>query len=49
MIAGAMRGAGDASTALYLFGLSAGQRCLLEGRATVVLDAGGHLLKQLTP
>ena len=33
--------AGDAATALYSFDLSALGRCLLEGRATVVLDAGG--------
>lgn len=38
------RMAGDASTALYSFELSAAQRCLLEGRATVVLDAKGHLI-----
>ncbi len=37
------RMAGDASTALYSFELSAAQRCLLEGRATVVLDAKGRL------
>jgi len=35
------RMAGDASSALYSFELSAAQRCLLEGRATVVLDAKG--------
>ncbi len=35
--------AGDESTALYSFDLSANQRRLLEGRATVVLDAGGRL------
>jgi predicted hotdog family 3-hydroxylacyl-ACP dehydratase len=39
------RMAGDASTALYSFELSAAQRCLLEGRATVVLDAKGRLKK----
>jgi predicted hotdog family 3-hydroxylacyl-ACP dehydratase len=33
--------AGDAATALYSFELSAAERCLLEGRATVVLDAKG--------
>jgi predicted hotdog family 3-hydroxylacyl-ACP dehydratase len=35
--------AGDESTALYSFDLSADRRCLLKGRATVVLDAGGRL------
>lgn len=35
--------AGDESTALYSFDLSANQHRLLEGRATVVLDAGGRL------
>jgi predicted hotdog family 3-hydroxylacyl-ACP dehydratase len=39
--------AGDASTALYSFDLSAAQRTLLEGRATVVLDARGR--GRLTP
>jgi predicted hotdog family 3-hydroxylacyl-ACP dehydratase len=41
--------AGDASTALYSFELSADRRRLLEGRATVVLDASGRLTGQLTP
>jgi predicted hotdog family 3-hydroxylacyl-ACP dehydratase len=41
--------AGDASTALYGFALNADQRCLLEGRATVVLDAGGLLKGYQTP
>jgi predicted hotdog family 3-hydroxylacyl-ACP dehydratase len=41
--------AGDASTALYSFNLSADQRCLLEGRATVVLDAGGRLTGNRAP
>jgi predicted hotdog family 3-hydroxylacyl-ACP dehydratase len=41
--------AGDASTALYSFDLSADQRCLLEGRATVVLDAGGRLTGYQAP
>lgn len=35
--------AGDESTALYSFDLSADRRRLLEGRATVVLDGGGRL------
>jgi predicted hotdog family 3-hydroxylacyl-ACP dehydratase len=39
--------AGDASTALYSFDLSAAQRTLLEGRATVVLDARAR--GRLTP
>ena len=41
--------AGDESTALYSFDLSAGQRRLLEGRATVVLDAGGRLTGSPAP
>jgi predicted hotdog family 3-hydroxylacyl-ACP dehydratase len=41
--------AGDASTALYSFSLSTGERCLLEGRATVVLDAGGRLTGDSAP
>lgn len=41
--------AGDTSTALYSFNLSAGTRCLLEGRATVVLDASGRLARELAP
>jgi len=41
--------AGDASTALYSFDLSAVGRSLLEGRATVVLDAGGRLTGYPTP
>jgi predicted hotdog family 3-hydroxylacyl-ACP dehydratase len=40
--------AGDASTALYWFDLSAAQRSLLEGRATVVLDAKGRLTGYLS-
>jgi len=35
--------AGDESTALYSFQLTAERRTLLEGRASVVLDAGGRL------
>jgi predicted hotdog family 3-hydroxylacyl-ACP dehydratase len=41
--------AGDASTALYSFDLSADRRCLLEGRATVVLDGSGRLTGSVTP
>jgi predicted hotdog family 3-hydroxylacyl-ACP dehydratase len=48
LICEVQRIAGDTSTALYRFELSAAQRCLLEGRATVVLDAGGRLAGQLT-
>jgi predicted hotdog family 3-hydroxylacyl-ACP dehydratase len=48
LICEVQRLAGDASTALYSFALSADQRCLLEGRATVVLDAGGRLTRELT-
>jgi predicted hotdog family 3-hydroxylacyl-ACP dehydratase len=47
LICEVQRIAGDASTALYAFDLSAERRCLLEGRATVVLDAGGRLIGQL--
>jgi predicted hotdog family 3-hydroxylacyl-ACP dehydratase len=32
--------AGDTATAIYSFSLDAGERPLLDGRATVVLDAG---------
>jgi len=49
LICDVQRIAGDASTALYSFHLSAEQRCLLEGRATVVLDASGRLTRDLTP
>jgi predicted hotdog family 3-hydroxylacyl-ACP dehydratase len=37
------RVAGDASTAIYFFSLDAAQRPLLDGRATVVLDAGERM------
>jgi predicted hotdog family 3-hydroxylacyl-ACP dehydratase len=37
------RVAGDAATAIYLFSLDAAQRPLLNGRATVVLDAGRRM------
>ncbi len=39
LVCDAHRIAGDASSAIYSFGLNAGQRQLLSGRATVVLDA----------
>jgi predicted hotdog family 3-hydroxylacyl-ACP dehydratase len=48
LICAVKRIAGDASTALYSFDLSAAQRCLLEGRATVVLDASGSLTGRLS-
>jgi len=35
--------AGDSLTALYEFALRGADRCLLTGRASVVLDAGGRL------
>jgi hypothetical protein len=35
--------AGDSLTALYEFALRDGDRCLLSGRASVILDAGGRL------
>jgi predicted hotdog family 3-hydroxylacyl-ACP dehydratase len=35
--------AGDGFTALYEFALHDKDKCLLGGRATVVLDAGGRL------
>jgi predicted hotdog family 3-hydroxylacyl-ACP dehydratase len=37
------RVAGDASSAIYLFSLDAAHRSLLNGRATVVLDAGRRM------
>jgi predicted hotdog family 3-hydroxylacyl-ACP dehydratase len=40
----AARVAGDGSTALYEFGLWAGARSLLSGRATVLLDANKRLM-----
>ena len=49
LICEVQRIAGDASTALYSFALSADEHCLLEGRATVVLDASGRLSKELAP
>ncbi len=39
LVCEAHRIAGDASTAIYTFRLNAGERPLLSGRATVVLDA----------
>jgi hypothetical protein len=35
--------AGDSLTALYGFALRDGDRSLLSGRASVILDAGGRL------
>jgi len=43
LICEVQRIAGDASSALYSFELSAAHGSLLEGRATVVLDAKGRL------
>jgi predicted hotdog family 3-hydroxylacyl-ACP dehydratase len=44
LVCHAARIAGDAGTALYEFGLWAGARSLLSGRAMVLLDANKHLL-----
>ena len=44
LVCHAGRVAGDGSTALYEFGLWAGTRSLLSGRATVLLDANKRLI-----
>jgi predicted hotdog family 3-hydroxylacyl-ACP dehydratase len=42
LVVGAERLAGDANTVLYRFALSHRDRCLVEGRAGVVLDAAAR-------